>query len=59
MERRNEFDLEIVLQGLQRCRQDDESILLDEYIYAFKELCRYGWKYLKHVMYTSAPRGHK
>ena len=41
VERKNEFDLEVVLRGLQKCRQPDGSILLDEYLYAFKELCRY------------------
>ena len=41
VERKNEFDLEIVLRGLQRSRQSDGTILLDEYLYAFEELCRY------------------
>ena len=41
VERKNEFDLEVVLRGLQKCRQLDGSILLDEYLFAFKELCRY------------------
>ncbi len=39
--KRNEFDLEIVLQGFQKCKQLDGSILLDEYLIAFTELCRY------------------
>ena len=37
---RNEFDLEIVLQGFEKCKQLDGSILLDEYLIAFTELCR-------------------
>ncbi len=35
-----DFDLEIVLKGFQQCKQQDGTILIDEYLYAFAELCR-------------------
>ena len=54
VERKNEFDLEVVLRGLQRCRQTDGTILLDEYIYAFKELCRYDNNYNSVATYVNA-----
>ena len=45
VDRKNEFDLEVVLRGLQGCQQADGTILLDDYLFAFKELCRYRIKY--------------
>ena len=45
IEQQNEFDLEVVLEGLRKCWQPDGSIPLDEYIFAFKELCRYELKF--------------
>jgi len=40
-EAKADFDLEIVLKGLQRCKQQDGTILIEDYLYAFTELCRF------------------
>jgi hypothetical protein len=37
---KKDFDLEKVLELLKKCKEDDDSILLEYYLKAFKELCR-------------------
>ena len=37
---KKDFDLEKVLELLKKCKKDDDSILLEYYLKAFKELCR-------------------
>ncbi|KAL3862268.1 hypothetical protein ACJMK2_008250 [Sinanodonta woodiana] len=38
---KHDFDLEFVLQALQRCHINDGTILLSEYLTAYHELCRF------------------
>lgn len=39
---KNDFDLQVVLDAFQRCRKaEDDSVMLEEYLDAFKELCRF------------------
>jgi hypothetical protein len=37
---KKDFDLEKVLELLKKCKEDDDSISLEYYLKAFKELCR-------------------
>ena len=37
---KKDFDLEKVLELLKKCREDNDTILLEYYIKAYKELCR-------------------
>jgi hypothetical protein len=37
---KKDFDLEKVLELVKKCKEDDDSISLEYYLKAFKELCR-------------------
>ncbi|XP_071116231.1 ceramide-1-phosphate transfer protein-like [Haliotis cracherodii] len=39
--RKKDFDLVVVLEAFQRCRQSDDTLMLREYLMAFTELCRF------------------
>lgn len=37
---KKDFDLEKVLDLLRKCKEEDDTVLLEYYIKAYKELCR-------------------
>ncbi|XP_067658870.1 ceramide-1-phosphate transfer protein-like [Haliotis asinina] len=39
--KKKDFDLVVVLEAFQRCRQSDDTLVLREYLTAFTELCRF------------------
>lgn len=40
---KHDFDLEIVIEALDRCHKDGDVLDLTQYLAAYHELCRYGW----------------
>ncbi|XP_013393975.1 ceramide-1-phosphate transfer protein [Lingula anatina] len=40
-EHKKDFDLEVVLEALKSCKQDDDTISLKSYLTAYHELCRF------------------
>ncbi|ESO91384.1 hypothetical protein LOTGIDRAFT_228823 [Lottia gigantea] len=38
---KHDFDLEVVLDALKKCRINDDTILMSEYLRAYRELCRF------------------
>ncbi|CAG5117744.1 unnamed protein product [Candidula unifasciata] len=40
-DRKSDFDLEIVLHAFQRCLREDRTLMLQEYVTAYHELCRF------------------
>ena len=40
VEKKQDFDLEVVLQAFRHCLLEDGSLCLDAYLTAFHELCR-------------------
>ncbi|XP_050413866.1 ceramide-1-phosphate transfer protein [Patella vulgata] len=38
---KHDFDLEVVLDALKKCRLNDDTVVLSEYIRAYRELCRF------------------
>ncbi|XP_046564255.1 ceramide-1-phosphate transfer protein-like [Haliotis rubra] len=39
--KKKDFDLVVVLEAFQRCRQSDDTLVLREYLRAFTEMCRF------------------
>ncbi|XP_046370512.2 ceramide-1-phosphate transfer protein-like [Haliotis rufescens] len=39
--KKKDFDLVVVLEAFQQCRQSDDTLMLREYLTAFTELCRF------------------
>ncbi|KAL8584119.1 hypothetical protein ACOMHN_011734 [Nucella lapillus] len=40
-DKRNDFDLEVVLEAFRSCLRNDGSLVLDDYLRGFHELCRF------------------